>query len=93
VLVFIFLKEEISKHHSFLALGDPEMSQPFGNSLMPRRQAALSSRSHFLMILNSILSLSSGYMLANSYLIVNQEHLHYSQLTLTQWRGGFWPDN
>lgn len=60
LFIYLFFKEQISKHYSFLTLGYPEMSQFPGNSIMPQRKATLASLSHFLMILNSILSLSSG---------------------------------
>lgn len=59
------VKEQISKHRDFLALGDPNMSHLLGSSIMPQKKAILSSFSHFLMILNSILSLSSAYILTN----------------------------
>lgn len=59
------VKEQISKHHDFLALGDTNMSHLFRSSIMPQKKAILSSFSQFLMILNSILSLSSAYVLTN----------------------------
>lgn len=69
-------KVQISKHYSFLTLGYPEMSQFPGNSIAPQRKATLASLSHFLMILNSILSLSSGGTFWQIRLTVNQEHFH-----------------